>query len=108
MANSRMHWRVKNRERKAYIALCYWDAVVCLVNPDDMLADKAAITATIYHTHTSDQDNLMARLKWPVDWIKDNGYIWDDDPDHLVWTGVPTQVKCKRDERRVEFVLEAA
>ncbi len=105
IANSRMHWRVKNRERRAYMDLC---SVFADFDEPDLVRKVTAITATIYHTHTMDQDNAMARLKWPVDWMVRNGFLVDDDPDHLVWTGVPTQVKCKKDERRVEFVLEAA
>ena len=105
IANSRMHWRVKNRERKAYMELCDLEWYGDTGYPPDT---KTAITATIYHTHVMDDDNAVARLKWPVDWIKRYGAIVDDDRKHLVWTGFPTQVKCKRDERRVEFVLEAA
>ncbi len=111
MANSRMHWRVKNRERKAYIQRCQVDADMYWEDWEEVDAvpyEKTGITATIYHTHTMDQDNSVARLKWPVDWMKRGLWIVDDDPDHLVWTGFPTQVKCKKDERRVEFVLEAA
>ncbi len=100
------HWTKKHKAQKAYMVLC-------------MLKHKChggtlpagirkEITATIYNTRLMDQDNAMARLKWPVDWINRTGFIVDDDPDHLVWTGLPTQVKCKKDERRVEFVLEAA
>ena len=72
------------------------------------MPNVTAITATIYHTHVMDDDNAVARLKWPVDWLVSGHWIVDDNRKHLRWTGFPTQVKCKRDERRVEFVLEAA
>ncbi len=114
MANSRMHWRVKNRERQNYLVLCdLWstrvvDGRVFFAGPPLKCGVRVVISATIHHTHTMDQDNSMARLKWPVDWLVTNRYMVDDDPAHLVWIGLPTQVKCKRDERRVEFVLEAA
>ena len=107
MANSRMHWRTKHRERRAYLEDCGQYANFSGAVARKILT-RATITATIYHTHTMDQDNAMARLKWPVDWLVSNLWIQDDDPDHLIWTGLPTQVKCKKDERRVEFVLEAA
>ena len=119
MANSRMHWRVKNKARQEYMALCdVWstrveDGRVFFSGPSPPhhacgYVVQVAISAVIHHTHTMDQDNSMARLKWPVDWLVRNGYMVNDDPDHLVWTGLPTQVKCKKDNRRVEFLLEPA
>ena len=111
MANSSMHWRTKNRKRQDYVQHCHATAKY---DPPKIYPgvprtlEKATITATIYHTHTMDDDNAMARLKWPVDWLVTNLWLTDDDPAHLVWTGVPTQVKCKREDRRVEFVLEPA
>ncbi len=75
--------------------------------PPSVTYDRATISATIYHTHTMDQDNALARLKWPVDWLVTNRFLEDDDPYHLRWTGVPSQERCKGLERRVEFVLEA-
>ena len=111
MANASVHWRTKNRQRKEYLTLCDY-----LRNPRPKWHStrsgklgpppKVQITATLYHTHKSDPDGRMARIKWPVDWLTRNGYIVDDDDEHLVWAGVPTQVKCKKADRRVEFILE--
>ena len=53
-----------------------------------------------------DTDNLMARLKWPVDWIVKAGYLADDGPKVLEWE-MPQQVIDRRN-MRVEIELEAA
>lgn len=100
----------KNRQRQEYIQRCYVEAEYYPPEKEGMTQTlgKATITATIYHTHTIGRDAVMARLGWGVGWLVRNLWITDDDPDHLQWTGIPKQVRCKKDKRRVEFTLEKA
>ena len=106
IANARMHWRTKNRKGKEYFESCDWlqimGEVPILVGAP---LPKASIRATLYLWGVMDTDNLMARLKFPVDWLVYAGYIVDDSPKHLDWE-MPTQV-IDRKNQRVEIELEA-
>ena len=66
---------------------------------------KARIRATLYVWSLMDTDNLMSRLKWPIDWLVKVGYLEDDDPKHLEWD-VPQQVVVRKN-LHVEIELEA-
>lgn len=109
MANGRMHWRTRQRKRRAYNETC---DMACIMYPDVHYARprvplaKAKIRATVYVWAKMDADNLMARLKWPVDFLVNDGWLYDDGPDHLEWE-MPRQV-VDRKNPRVEIELEAA
>ena len=99
MANSRTHWRKKNRQQRDYSLLCYvWSS-------DRPAApfSKATISAMVYTWSPMDMDNLMARLKWPVDFLVSAGWLVDDNPDVLTWV-MPRQA-VDRKHRRVEITL---
>lgn len=51
-----------------------------------------------------DWDNLMARCKWPIDFLKERGLIVDDGPTQVVWTGIPTQQHGR--PPRLELTIE--
>ena len=106
MANSRMHWRVKQKRRKEYELLCDVQPASHFPGPGvyTFPLPKARIRATLYVWSEMDGDNLMARLKWPVDWLVKNGYLVDDSPRHLEWE-MPKQVVDRKD-RRIEIELE--
>ena len=67
---------------------------------------RARIKVTLFGWNRMDADNLMARLKWPLDWLVHANFIDDDGPDFLDWEGMPTQV-VDRKNPRVEIELEA-
>ena len=107
-ANTSMHWAVLRKRRALYFDVA------------DLLCAKAMrqrkkyppseltmLTATFYLWAKMDQDNLMARLKWPVDWLIHAGFIADDSPSHLLHMGIPTQ-KIDRKYQRLELVLTQA
>ncbi len=101
-ANSRLHWRAEKRAKDDYFLRCRiarWKPT-----PAEPMT-RATIKATLYTWSQMDTDNLMARLKWPVDWLVRNGYIVDDSPDVLVWT-LPRQA-IDRKRQRIEIDLEA-
>ena len=105
IANARMHWRTKNRKGKEYFESCDWlritGEVPRLVGP----LPRARIRATLYMWGVMETDNLMARLKFPVDWLVSRGYIVDDSPKRLEWE-MPQQA-IDRKNPRVEIELEA-
>jgi hypothetical protein len=108
LANSRMHWRVKHREKMAY-----WNTLELLIHakqiprPPREAIERARITVTMYLHSTMDTDNAMSRMKWICDFLKEWGYIVDDKTKHLEWTGFPVQV-IDRKNQRIEITLEAA
>ena len=100
-----MHWAVLRKKRALYFDVA------------DLLCAKAMrqrkkyppseltmLTATFYLWAKMDQDNLMARLKWPIDWLIHAGFIVDDSPSHLLHWGIPTQI-IDRKNQRLELVL---
>jgi Holliday junction resolvase RusA-like endonuclease len=66
--------------------------------------DRVTIKATLYVWQMSDQDNLVARLKWPLDYLVKRRFILDDSPKVLEWVGMPDQ-KIDRKNQRVEIEI---
>jgi len=52
-----------------------------------------------------DSDNLVALLKWPIDWLKYRGLIKDDGPKRFWPVQFPTQAMVARKNRFVYFWL---
>lgn len=108
LANSRMHWRVKQREKIAYWgALAVMLAQKQLPKPPAKPPEKVRISATMYVGNFMDDGNAMNRMKWIEDWLKAWGYIKDDKKKHLEWTGFPEQ-QIDRQNPRIELTLEEA
>lgn len=105
MANSRKHWRAKLRERQQYEDHAFVWLAANKHKPPRKPLKRATIHATLYTYSTMDTDNLIARLKWPVDYLVKAGWLVDDDPHHLEWT-MPRQA-IDRKRPRVEIALEA-
>jgi hypothetical protein len=114
MANSRMHWAVKNKKRVKYFADCAMAALLSAKggehDPKRWEAPAHVIVrATIYCGGKMDHDNAIARLKWPIDWMVRGAYLVGDKPEQLIWIWPITQVVVRdRKKYRVEFWLEAA
>lgn len=107
MANGRAHWRVKDRQRKEYRRAAFVWRIEGGPQPPEQPMAKARIRATLYLHSLMDFDNLMARLKWTVDFLVQDGWIVDDSPKHLEWDGFPAQ-EIDRKRPRVVLHLEAA
>ena len=99
--NARWHWRTENRKKHEYYALCL--ATVKAKRPAFPLL-RADIALTAYMWNLMDQDGLWSRLKWPLDWLVERGYIEDDSPRTLVWGLV--QQTVDRKNQRIEIELE--
>ncbi len=104
MSNSRRHWRVTLREKKAYWAkLDLLLAVKYLPRPT-MLC-PAEFLSTLFVWQEMDDDGAMSRIKWIPDWLAANGYIEGDHRSQLR-IRVPEQV-IDRKNQRVEVVIRA-
>jgi Holliday junction resolvase RusA-like endonuclease len=105
-ANAREHWRVTHRKKKDY----YLWAERALRNHDCQAwrtkEGRVALTATLYLWNKMDRDNLMARLKWPLDVLVSYGLLVDDSEEWLDLK-MPTQV-VDRKNPRIEIQLKEA
>jgi len=66
---------------------------------------QVKIKATIYCGGRMDDDNAIARLKWPVDWMVRNGWLEGDRSSQLSWDWPIAQVVKRGQDYRVEFEL---
>lgn len=109
LANSRMHWRVKQKAKKAYWESCsIYSAISCHIR--EAVADawpKAKVRATIYCGGRMDHDNAIARLKWPIDWLVEARVLVGDKPSQLEWHWPIEQVVKRNQEYRVVLEIES-
>lgn len=103
------HWARVKGDRDAYVQaakVAVWQQAKAGARA--ALADgHVAVTATLYVWARMDDDNAVARLKWPLDVLKKTGVIHDDKRPWCRLTGIPEQV-IDRKHQRVELVIEAA
>jgi hypothetical protein len=102
LANSRLHWAAKNRVRANYMLLC---TAAHPARPAEPIA-PVILDATLYGWNRNDEDNAVARLKWPIDWLVERQIILDDHPSALR-LGTVTQ-EIDRKNQRLEIVLKEA
>lgn len=93
LANARFHWRTKEKFRSDYFSrldLLYAGRLLPKLAGETWA--QATVRAELYVKREMDEDNALARCKWPVDWIVRKGFLTDDSRAHLRWEGLPTQV----------------
>ncbi len=103
LANARMHWAQKARRHEAWkmLAIVRERGLRGRHRPMQQLR----VTAIFYVGRgLMDHDNAVARLKWPLDLLKERGLIADDSPRHLTLTGIPEQRQGT--PRRLVLTLE--
>lgn len=122
MANARWHWRTRQAYKEEYMfrldlilnscrvesgkrkPSTLYDFTVPLVPASPLV--RARIEATITLHNYMDDDNAMARLKFPLDWMTTRGYIQDDSRRTLQWLRMPDQILSRKDsEKKVEITL---
>lgn len=111
-ANAREHWRVTHRKKIKYYDLarlalcgsfrCVYDRGL-IAKYDGLPLPRSTLTATFYLWAKMDRDNLMARLKWPIDCLVNFGLLVDDNEEWLDLQ-MPKQV-VDRKNMRVEIEL---
>lgn len=99
IANSRMHWRARDRVKKEYAA-CLDDMQNCglIPSPPKAPLQKATVRSVMQLGNAMDDDNAVARHKPVLDWLKTRGYIVDDRRANLRWESFPEQ-RVKRNGR---------
>lgn len=120
VANARLHFRVlaKRRSEYNYAALmCYrlcqradpearpdWPYPFDFPVPHSEPAPRE-LASTLFLVRIMDQDNALARLKWPIDLLVKWGYLGDDSPRRCRMQ-MPEQA-VDRQHQRVEFTITA-
>ena len=88
---------------KEYFWLCL--DTVTTKRPESPLS-RAAISATLYGWNLMDEgDNMRFRLKWPLEFLVQRGFIENDSTKVLVWGTVTQEIDRRRP--RIEIELEA-
>ncbi len=106
-ANSRRHWRVALRDKRAYWnALDLWLAVRKIPAPPEEPPARVMLSAHWFVWNLMDDDNAMNRLKPLLDWLVAAGYLAGDSRKHVEWSGMPAQ-DLDRDSPRVELTIKA-
>lgn len=100
-ANAREHWRVTHAKKKRY-----YEGVELLLlalrTPRPPVA-RITLTATLYVWSKMDLDNLVSRLKFPIDCLVRYGLLVDDSEKWLDLQ-MPKQV-IDRKNMRIEIEL---
>lgn len=106
LANGRMHWRTKLKGKNGYYGAL--DMLLMLHRipaPPEVPWSKAQVYATLVVGNAMDEDNSVARLKWPLDWLVKRGYVKDDRRSALKWAAFPEQVVSRKRAPALLLVL---
>lgn len=107
--NARGHWAVAHRLKKDYVRHCVvpiYEALGPLAPNNLATFEKIKVSATFYCWALSDEDNLTARLKWPLDALVEYRVVKDDSPAHVT-LGEVTQEIDRKNQRLVLRIEEA-
>jgi hypothetical protein len=103
------HWAVRGREKKHYLGRCDSIQLVgMLPEPPASPLERAIVSSVMYLGNSMDDDNALARHKWPLDWLKTRGFIADDRRTCIKWKSLPDQIIKRDGNYRIEITLEAA
>lgn len=107
-AGSRSHWKIKGREKKAYLKVCD-ERQNCglLPAPPKMPHASIELSSVMHLGSAMDDDNALARHKWPLDWLKTRGFIVDDRRQNIKWLSLPEQVVKRDGNYSIEITLAA-
>lgn len=101
-----MHWRVKHKERTAYAGLVYALQMAGRLPPIPFPPiPRARVSATLVLHNPMDEDNAVARCKWPLDLLVQLGYLSDDRRKVLRWVAFPEQVVDRKAVPSLTLVL---
>lgn len=103
LANARLHWAVKYKRQNA------WAAHAIVAEPklrgQHTPMARAQVTAVLYPYNPMDDDNAVARLKWPLDLLVRRQIIAGDQRPECELTGIPVQ-HIDRKRPRIELTIQ--
>ena len=95
-ANESWHWRTEKRLRDAYklraTAADMW-------RPPEPY-EHLTVRVTLFTYNRMDDDNLAARMKWPLDWLEDREIVGNDKNVRL-----HCKQEVDRKNQRIEMTL---
>lgn len=91
LANSRLHWGAKLRKHQEWKTRAIVGERGLRGRHRPMQQVRVSAVFYLGRGPLSDADNITARLKWPLDFLKERGLIVDDGPKHLTLAGIPEQ-----------------
>lgn len=104
LANARLHWAAKLRRMHEWQNRAIVHERGLRGRHRRMERVRATAVYYIGRAERMDDDNAVARLKWPLDLLKARGLIVDDKRPHLQLAGIPEQRQGT--PRRLELTLE--
>lgn len=105
IGNERGHWAVRNRRRQNFFGDCDDRQLFRLLPPPPPQPfESVEITAHFRLWNEMDADNLRARLKHALDWLRTRGYIVDDRAKNVRLAAVTQEIDRK--DRGLELTLE--
>ena len=103
-ANDSSGWRGRSFGQQDYLKKCERKLLGTRVPKNPW--NKILWEAHFQIERLNDFDNLVARLKWPLDMFVKFGFLKDDSPKHAWPKSIPTQEKAKRTEQVLNFKIE--
>lgn len=102
LGNARLHWRAKSKLHADWKtrAIVFERGLRGRHRP----MARCEVTAILYARGPMDDDNAVARLKWPLDFLKERGIIVDDKRPYLTLTGIPEQRRGH--PQRIELIVQ--
>lgn len=101
VANTSWHWAVKRRAKKRYEERAYYAARE--QHRPALPTGKVRVSLHFRTWNPLDEDNLVARAKWPIDALK-GAWLTDDSPAHMELGDVTQEVE--RSDRGVTVTIE--
>jgi hypothetical protein len=100
---SRHWWSVNDEKKRYYRQLDELQLAGFIEKPPRRAIGTATVRSLMTLGGKMDDDNAMARHKWPIDWLATRGYIRSDRL--LRWTALPTQVVKRGGEYSIELTI---
>jgi len=104
--NARGHWAVNYRaQRDYYNRLDNLQLIGFLprLPAEPMGLVRLDVVAVL--ARRNDSDNLVARCKWPIDWLVSRRYLKSDDPSVLDWPMMPEKRVSRKEAPRLTFTI---
>lgn len=106
LGNSRMHFRVKHKEKVAYWTMLDLLAKGEILPPPPKVPwKKATLSSKMVLGAAMDEDNAMSRHKWILDWLVTRGYVADDKRKVIKWSGFPEQRVSRKEDPSITITL---
>lgn len=105
-ASGGSNWRARAAAKKLYFTqLDLMQQAGLLPVPPAKPFTSATLASVMRLGNAMDDDNAMARHKFPLDWLKTRGYIADDRRQNLRWVGIPAQIVARKQDYSITLTL---